>query len=42
MRERGLVDALSVGESQRSGTPVAAYWRLTEAGREKLARLRGL
>jgi hypothetical protein len=40
-RERVLVDVLSVGELERNRTG-GVYWRSTEAGREELARLRGL
>ena len=38
--DRGLVDVLSVGELERNFTRVAAYWRLTDAGRTELARRR--
>ena len=39
LRERGLVDALTVGEIEGQTTNTA-YWRLTEQGREELARHR--
>jgi predicted ArsR family transcriptional regulator len=40
LRDRGLVDVL--GMSQRGDDPgtAVAYWRLTDAGREELARRR--
>jgi predicted ArsR family transcriptional regulator len=38
MRERGLVDVLSVGELEAHGARAAAYWRLTDDGRAELAR----
>jgi predicted ArsR family transcriptional regulator len=40
LRERGLVDVLTVGELEGHTTRAAAYWRLTEQGREELARRR--
>jgi predicted ArsR family transcriptional regulator len=40
LRDRGLVDVLAVGELEGHRTRAASYWRLTEAGREELARLR--
>jgi predicted ArsR family transcriptional regulator len=40
LRGLGLVDALTVGELEAHLTRSAAYWRLTEAGRAELARLR--
>ena len=40
LRDRGLVDVLSVGELEGHSTRAAAYWRLTDAGREELAQLR--
>jgi predicted ArsR family transcriptional regulator len=40
LRARGLIDVLSVGELEGSLTRSASYWRLTDAGREELARLR--
>ena len=41
LRERGLIDVLSVGELQGQLTTAASYWRLSDAGRAELARLRG-
>jgi len=38
LRESGFVSVLSVGETQGHVTGVASYWRLTERGREELAR----
>jgi predicted ArsR family transcriptional regulator len=38
LRERGLVDALTVGELEGETNRAASYWRLTEQGREELAR----
>ncbi len=40
LRDRGLVEALSVGELVGNLTNAAAYWRLTDSGRETLARSR--
>jgi DNA-binding transcriptional ArsR family regulator len=40
MRDLGLVDVLTVGEFEGHSTQAASYWRLTDAGREELARLR--
>jgi DNA-binding PadR family transcriptional regulator len=40
LHKRGLVDVLSVGELEGHTTRAAAYWRLTDAGREELARIR--
>jgi predicted ArsR family transcriptional regulator len=40
LRDRGLVDVLSVGELEGNMTRAASYWRLTEAGRAELARRR--
>jgi predicted ArsR family transcriptional regulator len=40
LRDRGLVDVLSVGELIEHMTRAASYWRLTEAGRAELARRR--
>jgi predicted ArsR family transcriptional regulator len=42
LRERGLIDVLSVGEQKGQTTSAASYWRLSDAGRAELARLRGL
>jgi predicted ArsR family transcriptional regulator len=40
LRDRGMVDVLSVGDFQSHGTSSAVGWQLTEAGRTELARLR--
>jgi len=40
LRDRGLVDALTVGELEAHVARSAAYWRLTDSGRTELARLR--
>jgi predicted ArsR family transcriptional regulator len=40
LRDRGLVNVLSVGELVGNLTNAAAYWRLTAAGRSELARMR--
>jgi predicted ArsR family transcriptional regulator len=40
LRDRGLVDVLSVGELVGNRTNAAAYWRLSDAGRDELARMR--
>jgi len=40
LRERRLVDVLSVGELEGNVTRAASYWRLTDAGRTELSRLR--
>jgi predicted ArsR family transcriptional regulator len=40
LRDRGLVDVLSVGELEDNVTRAASYWRLTDAGRAELARRR--
>lgn len=40
LRGLGLVDALAVGELEAHVTRSATYWRLTQLGREELARLR--
>jgi predicted ArsR family transcriptional regulator len=42
LRERGLIEVLSVGELQGQLTTAASYWRLSDAGRAEFARLRGL
>ena len=42
LRDRGLVDVLSIGELEGQVTRSAAYWRLTDAGRDELARRRPL
>ena len=38
LRERGLVQALSVGDIQAHQRDTSAYWRLTEKGRDQLTR----
>ena len=40
MRERGWVDAMAVGALEGYETRAASYWRLTDEGREELARRR--
>ena len=40
LRDRGLIDVLSVGELVGNLTNAAAYWCLTAAGRGQLAQLR--
>jgi DNA-binding transcriptional ArsR family regulator len=40
LRDRGLVDVLGLGELESYKTTAAAYWRLTDAGREEVARRR--
>lgn len=41
LSEAGQVDVLSVGERKGNlTTNAAAYWRLTDSGREELARRR--
>jgi predicted ArsR family transcriptional regulator len=40
MRDRGLVDALAVGALEGNLTTAASYWRLTDQGRNELARRR--
>ena len=40
LRERGFVDVLAVGELEGNRTRASSYWRLTDAGREELARSR--
>jgi predicted ArsR family transcriptional regulator len=40
LRDRGLVDVLAVGELNGNLTTAASYWRLTDQGREELARRR--
>ena len=42
LRERGLIDVLSVGGLRGRPNNAASYWRLSDAGRAELARLRGL
>jgi predicted ArsR family transcriptional regulator len=38
LRERGLVAVLAVGEPDGQTTRAASYWRLTDEGRDELAR----
>jgi hypothetical protein len=38
LRERGLVQDLSVGEIQAHRSDASLYWRLTEKGRDQLTR----
>ena len=38
LRDRDLVDVVAVGELQGHSTKAAAFWRLTDAGRDELAR----
>ena len=40
LRDRGLIDVLSVGELEGHSTRAASYWRLTEKGREELRKSR--
>ena len=40
LRDRRLIDVLSVGELVGNLTNAAAYWRLPAAGRVELARMR--
>jgi predicted ArsR family transcriptional regulator len=40
LRNRGPVDVLAVGELEGNLTTAASYWRLTDDGREELARRR--
>jgi len=40
LRDRGAVDVLAVGELEGHTTEAASYWRLTNQGRDELARLR--
>ena len=40
LRARGLVDVLGISEVEGHGTRAAAYWRLTDAGRAELSRIR--
>ncbi len=42
LRESGLIDVLSVGKLEGNLTTAASYWRLTDAGRRELARLRSM
>jgi predicted ArsR family transcriptional regulator len=38
LRDAGFVDVLAVGDLVGHSTHAASYWRLTEAGRQELAR----
>ena len=38
LRERGLVQDLSVGEIQAHRSDASSYWRLTKKGRDELSR----
>ena len=40
MHDRGLIDVVAVGRLEGNVTTAASYWRLTDAGREELARRR--
>lgn len=40
LRDRGLIDVLSVGELEGQPRSAASYWRLSDVGRAELARLR--
>jgi predicted ArsR family transcriptional regulator len=40
LREAGFVDVLTLGERDGNNTRGAAYWQLTDAGREELAQWR--
>jgi predicted ArsR family transcriptional regulator len=40
LRDRGLIDVLNVGHLQGQPQSAASYWRLSDAGRAELARLR--
>jgi predicted ArsR family transcriptional regulator len=40
LRDSGFVSVLSIGEAQGRMTAAASYWRLTDRGREELARRR--
>jgi len=40
LHDRGLIDVLSVGELEGQPRSAASYWRLSDAGRAELARLR--
>ena len=39
LRARGLVEVLGIDEVEGHSTRAPAYWRLTDAGRNELARL---
>jgi predicted ArsR family transcriptional regulator len=38
LRDSGFVSVLSIGEAQGHMPAAASYWRLTDRGREELAR----
>jgi predicted ArsR family transcriptional regulator len=38
LRDSGFVSVLSIGETQGHMSTAASYWRLTDRGREELAR----
>jgi DNA-binding transcriptional ArsR family regulator len=40
LRDGGLVEVLTTGDTEAHSTHVATYWRLTDAGRDELARRR--
>lgn len=40
LRDDGLIDVLPVGALEGNLTRATSYWRLTDAGRTELARLR--
>jgi len=40
LRDRGLIDALPIGELVGNRTNASTYWRLTDAGRVAVARSR--
>jgi predicted ArsR family transcriptional regulator len=40
LRDSGFVSVLRVGELEAHTTKAASYWRLTDRGREELARRR--
>jgi predicted ArsR family transcriptional regulator len=40
LRHRNLVDVLGISEVEGHGTREGAYWRLTDAGRLELSRMR--
>jgi predicted ArsR family transcriptional regulator len=40
LRDGRFVSVLSIGETQKHVTAAASYWRLTDRGRDELARRR--
>jgi hypothetical protein len=38
LRDRGLVEVVPMGDAEGHSADVGGYWRLTEAGRQELAR----